>query len=113
MVSPVVVTQKNRPLSQAIKLFENKSISAVPVLSMEGEVEGIVTRSDISSENDLQIPIAFVMSGKTFVISPQSNIKDAAAMMVKHHVHHLVVMDEGQVIGIVSSMDFVKYMARD
>ena len=53
------------------------------------------------------------MTTKTYVVSPNSGAKDAAKMMEKHHIHHLVVMDEGQVVGIISSMDFVKLYAGD
>jgi CBS domain-containing protein len=51
------------------------------------------------------------MTSKTHVVGVDSGVKDAAKMLLKHHVHHLVVMDDGQVVGIVSSMDFVELYA--
>ncbi len=111
MVSPVVVTQNNKTLNHVNDLFDRKNINAIPVLSMSGEIEGIITASDIANESNHNKIVADVMTTKSLVVSKNSGIQDAAKMMEKHNVHHLVVMDKGQVIGIISSMDFVKIIA--
>jgi predicted transcriptional regulator len=112
MVSPVVVTQKNKTLKHVRELFDRKKINAIPVLSMEGEIEGIVTVTDVASEADNEKLVESIMTPKTYVVSVNSGLQDAAKMMEKHHVHHLVAMDDGQVVGIVSSMDFVSLYAK-
>ena len=112
MVSPVVVTQKTKSLEHVKDLFEKKHIHAIPVLSMEGEIEGIITASDLGKECDFTKLVATVMTTKTHVVGIQSGVQDAAKMMDKHNVHHLIVMDNGQVLGIISSMDFVKIIAK-
>lgn len=111
MVSPVIVTQKNKSVEHVRGLLDRKHIHAVPVLSISGEIEGIVSVSDVAAERNNDHLVEAIMTTKTHVVSPNSGIKDAAKMMEKHHVHHLVVMDEGQVVGILSSMDFVKLYA--
>ena len=112
MISPVVVSQNNKSLKHVRDLIERKKINAIPVLSMEGEIEGIITASDIAQESDYTKTVSEVMTTKSYVISKNSGVQDAAKMMRKHDVHHLVVMDEGQVIGILSAMDFVKLVAK-
>ena len=107
-----MVTQKNKSLEHVNELFSKKHINAIPVLSMEGEIEGIITASDLGKETDFTKLVADVMTTKTHVVSIQSGIQDAAKMMDKNHVHHLVVMDNGQVEGIISAMDFVKIIAK-
>ena len=103
MVAPVVVVQKDRPLHQVVRLFEEKKIHAMPVLAMDGTIEGIISANDIVPDLDLNDNVETVMTKRTHVIGPKSRIQDAAQMMEKFSVHHLVVMDDGQVIGIVSS----------
>ena len=88
-------------------MFQRKRINAIPVLSMEGEIEGIVSVSDLALEKDDQKLVSDIMTPKTYVVSIDSGLRDAARMMEKHKVHHLVAMDEGAVVGILSSMDFV------
>tara|TARA_B100000809_G_scaffold257136_1_gene298210 strand:+ start:2994 stop:3272 length:279 start_codon:yes stop_codon:yes gene_type:complete len=89
-----------------------KKINAIPVLSMEAEIEGIITASAIAQESDHTKAVSNVMTTKTYVLIKNSGVQDPAKMMAKHNVHHLVVMDEGQVIGILSSMDFVKLIIK-
>lgn len=113
MMSPVVVTQKNKTIKQVRELLKRKKVNALPVLNMEGEIEGIVSVSDIAIETDDTKLIEQVMTTKTHVASVNSGLIDAAKMMEKHHIHHLVVMEEGQVVGILSSMDFVSLYIRN
>lgn len=108
MISPVVVTQKNKTVKHVRELLERKKINAIPVLTMEGKIEGIVTVSDIASESNNNRLVVDIMTTKTHVVSVNSGLQDAAKMMEKHNVHHLVAMDNGQVVGILSSIDFVK-----
>ncbi len=112
MISPVIVTQQNKSLKHVHELFNRKKINAIPVLTIEGEIEGIITASDIANQTDYEQIVANIMTTKTHVISLHSGVQDAAKMMEKHKVHHLVVMDNGQVVGIISSMDFVKLVAK-
>jgi len=112
MISPVVVTQKNKSIKHVKGLFEKKKIHSIPVLSTDGEIEGIITASDVALETDDNLLVANIMSTKTHVVGIKSGVQDAAKMMEKHQVHHLVVMDDGQVVGILSSMDFVKLVAK-
>lgn len=112
MVSPVVVTQKNKNIDHVRGLFQKKNIRAIPILTMQGEIQGIISSSDVAQISDGTILVESVMSQKTHVVSPDTGIKDAAKMMIKHQVHHLVVMENGQVIGIISSMDVVHLVAQ-
>ena len=111
MVSPVVVTQKNKTIKHVRELLGRKKINAIPVLTMEGKIEGIITMSDIANETNDNKLVEELMTSKTHVVSINSGLIDAAKMMEKHHIHHLVAMDNGQVVGILSSMDFVNLYA--
>lgn len=108
MISPVVVTRKNRTIKQVRELIERKEINAVPVLSSNAEIEGIISSSDIAKVHDDSKLVEEVMTKKVHVAVKETSVQDAAKMMVKHHCHHIVVMEEGQVIGMISSMDIVR-----
>ncbi|MCH9822048.1 MAG: CBS domain-containing protein [Bacteroidetes bacterium] len=45
------------------------------------------------------------------VVHIDSSAQAAANMMLKHKVHHIVVMDEGEIKGMLSSLDFVRLVA--
>ena len=53
------------------------------------------------------------MMPMTIAISAQTTIAHAAALMATEGVHHLLVVDDGGVlIGVVSSMDIMRWLAR-
>lgn len=108
MSSPVVVTNKKNKISSVRNLIERKNIHAIPVLEQDGGICGIISSIDLAKEHNESEIVQNIMSEKVHVIHPSSRVIDAANMLLKQNVHHLVVMKEGQVIGMVSSMDIVQ-----
>ncbi len=111
MSSPVVVTQSKIKVTHLKDMFTRKGINAVPVLEEDGTISGIVSSSDVVSCHDESLLVEDIMSSKVHIAVKNNRVKDVAATMVKHGVHHLVVMDEGQVVGMISSMDIIKIYA--
>lgn len=111
MSSPVVVTAESNKVTTVRNLIDRKNIHAIPVLSQEGEIRGIISSIDLAKEKNGEENIGNIMTDFVHVILPSSKAIDAAKMMVKHNVHHLVVMENGDVVGIVSSMDIVRLFA--
>ena len=46
-------------------------------------------------------------------LGPRATVAHAAALMAREAVHHLPIVDEGRVIGIVSSMDVMRWLAEN
>lgn len=113
MSSPVTVTNRNTKVGHLKDLLLRKNIHAVPVLENDGTISGIITTSDIAKcHNDDEI-VQNVMSNRVHIVLKNNRAKDAANMMVKNNIHHLVVMEEGNVVGMVSSLDIVALFAAD
>jgi len=55
--------------------------------------------------------IAEVMSRKLVALGPDASVSDAARLMVERGVHRLLVMDDDQLLGVVSTMDVVRAVA--
>ncbi len=108
MSSPVVVTREETKLKHTRELINRKSINAIPVLKEDGEITGILSSSDLAKAHDENITVADIMTDKVHIVLKNNRVEDAAKTMIKHSVHHLVVMDNGQVIGMVSSLDIIK-----
>ena len=112
MISPVVFTQKKVTVASLKKMLSRKQINAVPVIDEENEsISGIISTSNIIACSDESITVGELMSDFVHVVMPTNRVKDAARTMVKHGVHHLVVMGEGKVVGMLSSMDIMKVYA--
>ncbi|MDG1915244.1 MAG: CBS domain-containing protein [Crocinitomix sp.] len=108
MSSPVVVTKESTKLKYTRELISRKSINAVPVLKEDGEIAGILSSSDLAKAHDENMTVGDIMTEKVHLILKNNRVQDAAKTMIKHSVHHLVVMEDRDVIGMVSSLDIMK-----
>lgn len=108
MSSPVMITQRNVSIQHLKDMLTRKGLSAVPVLEEDGTITGIVTSNDLVRANNEDAVVQDIMSDRVHIVMKNNRVKDAAGMMVKNNVHHLVVMEEGKVVGMISSMDIMK-----
>lgn len=113
MISPVVIAQRNVTIENLKNRLARKGINAVPVMEDDGNIAGIVSSSDLMAFHDETLYVEDVMSDRVHIVLKNNQVKDAAKIMVKHGVHHLVVMDDGNVIGMISSMDIIKVYAEE
>ena len=119
MSAPVITAIGENSVREIRVLMKDKGIHAVPIISyskdkpnVEITIRGIITATDISKEVDSSATVEDVMtSSGVHVIHTNSSAKAAAKMMLRHEVHHIVVMDDGKIKGMISAMDFVKLVA--
>jgi CBS domain-containing protein len=88
---------------------------AALVLTNGAEVIGVVSERDILraiSERGtavLNAPVGHVITGPLVAVSPEETTKRVMHLMTHGRTRHLPVMDNGQLVGIVSVGDIVKY----
>jgi CBS domain-containing protein len=114
MSAPVVTTTPDSNVAYVRELMERKGVNAIPVVEMSAEnisVRGIVTTSDLLGVTDESKPVREVMSTNIRVITPEITAGQAANIMTDQDIHHLVVMENGRLTGMVSSMDFVRLVS--
>ena len=49
---------------------------------------------------------------KPISVAPDTPTSEVARLMVEHDIHHVIVSDSSGMVGVVSSMDFVRTFAR-
>ena len=114
MAAPVVTTTLGSTTGYVRELMERKQVSAIPIVELDGDninLKGIVTSSDLRGIKDESTEVDIIMSRVIESVSRDTTIKNAAKKMVDLDVHHLVVMENRKIVGIISSMDFVKILA--
>jgi CBS domain-containing protein len=101
------------------RLLASHGISGTPVLSSEGEVKGIVTRSDLiralaerSDEglmifSDPTVKVWEIMTQKVLKVDAEDDLHSVASKMRDEHVHRVLVYDGGELVGIATSFDLV------
>jgi len=115
MSAPVTTCTIDSDVGKVRDLMKLKEFSAVPVVKVAAdaiEVMGIVTYRDIAGVYDDNVSVQQVMTSSIRIVPPETTAKEAASLMRKHQIHHLVVVEEGRIIGLISSADFVSLVAQ-
>jgi CBS domain-containing protein len=93
------------------------SMASGSVLVFDGqELVGVITLRDIVraalAEPDItQVRVETYMTTQPWVVSPDWSVTDIAARMINHNIEHVPVVQDGEVVGILSSFDLVAYLA--
>ena len=87
------------------------------LVTVEGEVSGIVTERDYLRRVTLedrteQAPVREIMSAPLVVATPETTIDECMALMTDRRIRHVPVVDEGNVVGLVSIGDLVKFKSK-
>ena len=98
----------------ALSLFVEHNIGSLPVLDASGELVGIFTERDVlhGECRDLKSfhaqVIKEVMTADPITCNPDDMVQEVLGKMARHHVGALPVVDEGEVIGLVSMADLIR-----
>jgi CBS domain-containing protein len=101
------------PISAVTDLMAEKHVGAVAVVDAAGRMAGIVSERDISRglhESGgaiLDQPASGLMTEKVIGCMPETDVRDAAALMIQHRIRHLPVLDGERPLTIVSMRDIV------
>jgi CBS domain-containing protein len=102
---------------EAVKRMVEANVGSLLVTN-EGEVVGIVTERDylrrvaLEGRTDKETPVREIMSAPLIVVTPQTTVDECMALMTDRRIRHVPVVDEGQVVGIVSIGDMVKFKSK-
>ena len=108
MVESVMTASVHQTVGHVKKVMAKHNISCMPVTNTEGELSGIVTTTDVLQHAKETSPISQIMSKKVFTVPQYSDPSLAARVMRNHHIHHVVVTHEKQIVGILSTFDLLK-----
>ena len=108
MVEGAIVIGPDQTVGDVRRRMLDEKIHALPVVRDDGEPVGMVTSSDLIAEHDAAIPVAEIMTSGVFTVPRYADVHVAARVMRNHHLHHVVVTHEKQVVGILSSFDLLR-----
>lgn len=114
----VVTATPGTTVIDALQLMAEKNIGSIVVMEKSKPV-GIFSERDFVREiaKDqcfmLKLPVESVMTKELYCVSPSSTIDECMAVMTNKHIRHLPVVQEGELVGIISIGDVVKDMIED
>jgi CBS domain-containing protein len=94
-------------------LLLDGKIHSAPVVDENGSVVGIITSLDLVEEWAPSQGVVTIMSDRVATVGPGTTLVDAARQMLDNHIHHLVVLEDNDLVGVVSSFDLLRELAGD
>lgn len=104
-------------IAEVERLFTERRLSWAPVLESKFTAIGVISAADLMQFNaqgrdPTSVRAWQLCSYKPISVGPDTPIGDVARLMVEHDIHHVIVGDSSGMVGVVSSMDFVRTFAR-
>jgi CBS domain-containing protein len=138
MVAPVITASPNASIKSVAETFVRHRISAVPVVDEKGAVVGIISEGDLlhraEAGTEKQRPwwlraftgsealadeyvkaharkVSDVMTRQVVTASPETPLHEVAALLEKHSIKRVPIVENGQLVGIVSRANLVQAVA--
>ena len=115
MTKSVISVDAALTINETAKMMEDAKVGAVIVMEDNAPV-GIVTDRDFSvkvAAHAYQItePVKQIMSSPLFSINSDESVRIAADLMHERKIRKLPVIDDGNVIGIITATDIVNLLS--
>ncbi len=113
-MSPMVLTVgPDHTLRAAARLMSARSVGAAVVLDPDGPGPGILTERDIlrsvgAGQDPDAEPVSAHLTRDVVYAAPDWSLEEAAAAMVQGGFRHLIVVEGGETVGILSVRDIVR-----
>ena len=126
MSSNLITITTQATMAEAYQLMEKNRIRRLPVVD-EGELKGIVSWGDIrearpSDATSLSIfeihhllarmPVAKIMTTDVKTIEYNDTVGKAAYLMLKHRIASLPVIQDGELVGIITASDIFRMVVK-
>jgi CBS domain-containing protein len=127
MTKDIIALNRDDDLETAEMLFKRHKIRHIPVV-VEEVVIGMLSYTDLlrisfadavdEDEDEVDtlvynmFTIEQVMAKNVITVPSTANIKEVAEVLVKREFHALPVVDEGRLVGIVTTTDLINYLLK-
>ena len=102
---------------EAVKRMVEANVGSLLVTEGD-EITGIVTERDylrrvaLEGRTDKGTTVREIVSSPLIVVTPQTTVDECMALMTDKRIRHVPVVDGGEVVGIVSIGDVVKFKSK-
>lgn len=126
MTTDVTTVQETEMLLDAAMIFARSSLRHLPVLK-DATLVGVVTERDVKrfapglmsgvssgKYNEIleSTPLSRVMTRNPMTLKPTQDVADAAEIFSTKRFGCLPVVDDGKLVGIITTSDMLRLMAR-
>ena len=115
MTNHVVRIGAEEPVEVAARAFTHYNVGMLPVCGTDGRVCGVVTDRDLvvrclaAGKKPEETKVWQIMTTGVISAEPETAAETAAAMMGKHQIRRLPVVEQGKLRGVVSLGDLANH----
>lgn len=107
----VVTVLPNTPVAEARALMDTHRVRHL-VVTVHGEVVGVVSDRDLAGRGDEPISVAKVMTSPAITVESTDTVKKAANVMEGRTLDCLPVVVRGQLAGILTTTDVLRAVGK-
>ena len=110
--TPVICHRSDYAQDAATKLKEN-GIGAMPVLSLDGTLVGMLSERDLVREFSkhgaglTELSVGDILTKSVIFMAPSADLSDAMRTMHQHGFRHVPILNAGELIGVISIRDLL------
>jgi CBS domain-containing protein len=111
--STIFSVRTTDPVENVLKIMRDFRVRAVLVID-DNELKGIVSQGDCAIKvllphlNPTEVLVSKIMTPNPLTVTRSNLLEECMAIMVHKHIRHLPVVENNQVVGVVSVGDLVK-----
>ncbi len=127
------------PIAAIARRFADEGISGMLVVDDDKYLLGVITESDLVDQQNLHIPTAIalfdmviplgeerferelermqamtagdLMARDVRTVDPDASLPDISRLMADEHAHHLPVIEDGTIVGMITRHDIIRALA--
>lgn len=102
----------------ALTMMSDKGVGALVVME-DGKLQGVISERDyarkvfLKGRSSPETRVSEIMSGHVLCATPEQSAEECMALMTDKRVRHLPILEDDEVIGVVSIGDLVKAIISD
>ena len=115
MASAIQTIPPSATVFDAISMMAEKNIGALPVMQ-GGRLVGMLSERDytrkvmLMGRTSRDTLVSEIMTQKPVTVGPENTVNDCMEIMTEERVRHLPVVENGELVGILSIGDLVKWI---
>jgi CBS domain-containing protein len=111
MTTDITVAERDTTVEEIATFMRDENVGAIPIVDEDNSLEGIVTDRDIvvrciaNGRDPAECTAEDIMSDDCQSVGPETAVEEVARMMAERQIRRLPIVEDGELVGMVSIGD--------